>query len=697
MKKIIMAMIASSILLNAQVILDEIKVTSATKSAQNIDGVSSSIIVITKDEIEKNGDETLGDILRDIPSLTLQPNAFPSASSKTKSTFSIRGVDGVLLLIDGKRLAGEVKNPYDIDRIPTSMIKRIEIIKGPSSSLYGSDAMGGVIDIITKQPTDKVSGSVGIRAEINQKGEGFKELYDADIRGKIDKFSYSFGASVLDGNGYKKSIVADTRVNNPSGAKIKPSTHPNPAISSNIKDYYDTKESQSEDATVTNFAARLEYELNENIKAGTDISYMHEKREGEYIGVFHPSNHMVGGNMVPVFNAPVNSNDKNKRLNVGVDLKALLFEDLSFDLRIYQSRYKKRNDTTAVFWQDLGYVSQEDSVSQGMNANVKVTSYEAFLQTTLFDSHFITFGGEFRDENRKATVFNQAGTFEKKTVDYKALYIQNEYSFDDELNFVFGVRYDDISNANGKATFKAGTNYKLDDTAIFRAIFSQGYRVPDIRELYISKQTATGLQLGSEVIRGVKTNSYDLDPESINAYEIGFGGRIEKVGYDVAFFYNDIDDKIEMVDKGAYFTFENIADAYTYGADVLLNYEITSQISANFIWSELKTKNKDTKKDLLLTPKRTVILGVDYTPILALLIKTNLRYVGKQDFEYTNSLIQNVRKTSDDAFYVDMSLNYKIKDFMFFGGVDNIFGEKLDKNFFVDNGRIFYAGIRYNF
>ncbi|MFV0480487.1 MAG: TonB-dependent receptor plug domain-containing protein [Campylobacteraceae bacterium] len=697
MKKIPLALIASSLLLNAQVLLDEIKVTSVTKSERSVDGVGSSVIVITKDEIEKNGDGTLSDILKNIPSLTLQSNAFPNVGSKTKSTFSIRGVGGVLLLVDGKRLAGEVKNPYDIDRISASSIERIEIIKGPASALYGSDAMGGVINIITKQPTNVVSGSIGIKAEINHKGEGFNGLYDADIRGKMDKFSYSFMASVLDSNGYEKSRTTDTRVNNGIGAKIKPSAHPNSNINNNIKNSYNTKESQSEDATVTNFATRLEYELFDNFKIGTDISYLHEKREGDYIAVFHPSNYTVSGNIVPVFNTPIHSEDTNKRLNVGVDLKALLHEDLTLNLRVYQSRYKKRNDTTAIFWQDLGYSSQSASAINGMNANVRVTSYEAYLQASFFDDHFLTFGGEFRDEIRKATVFNQAGTFEKKSVDYKAVYLQDEWSVNEKLNLILGIRYDDISNADSKATFKIASSYLLNDFAKFRASFAQGYRVPDIRELYMSKQTPTGLQLGSEVIRAAKTSRYDLKPESINAYEVGVGGKIEKLSYDVAFFYNDIKDKIDMVNKGTYFTFENIDSAYSYGVDLSFNYEISQKFSTNLIWSELKTEDKDSKKDLLLSPKRTVLLGFDYAPINSLHVKTNLRYVGKQDFEYTNSLIQTVRKTSDDAFYVDLALNYKVKNFLIYGGVDNVFGEKLDENFFVDNGRIFYAGIRYNF
>jgi outer membrane receptor for ferrienterochelin and colicins len=699
MRKHGIALIASAVLLNAQVVLDEIKVITATKSEKSVEGVSSSVIVVTKDEIEQNGYGSLSDIFKKIPSITLQPNAFPSANSKNKSGISIRnlGSNGVLLLIDGKRLSGEVKNPYDIDRIPASMIERIEIIKGPSSALYGSDALSGVINIITKQPKDKFKGSIGAKNAINSEGKGAQIALDADIAGKIDKLSYSLNANILRSNGYEKQKTADTRVNNPSGNKIKPSTHPNPLIQTNVKDFYNVWESQSEEATARNFNQRVEYELIDDMFLGVDFSYMKEDRQGDYIGTFHPSNYAVNGSKVPVFNVPIHSEDDNTRWGFGADYRALLGEDTKIFAKIYHSKYKKRNDVTALNWKDLGYLSRQDSANSGLSANVKITSYETYVQSYVTDNNLLTIGGEFRDETRVATVFNQAGTFEKKSVDYRALYLQDEWAINEALSIIFGVRYDDASNAKSKTTLKAGVTYLLSDFANLRASFSQGYRVPDIRERYISKQTPTGLQLGADVIRGPKTSVYDLKPEFVNAYELGVGGKYKKFNYDFALFYNDLKDKIEMVNKGSYFTFENIANAYTYGLETNLAYDFTDQINADIIYSYVKSQNKDGKKVLLLAPEHSLRAGLNYKPIEDLNIKLSARFTSKQDYEYTNSLVQNVRKTSDTAFYTDVSANYKISDFLIYAGIDNIFDEKLNEEFFVDNGRIFYGGFRYNF
>lgn len=156
MKRIITlsVLLSATILMANEPILDEITISTATKTEKNIDGVVASVDVITQSDIKKMGSESLKDILNNVPGLNVQYGTFPSASSKSKSSVSIRGlgVRGTLFLLDGRRLSGEVANPYDLERIPASQIEKIEIVKGPMSTLYGADATGGVINIITKKP-----------------------------------------------------------------------------------------------------------------------------------------------------------------------------------------------------------------------------------------------------------------------------------------------------------------------------------------------------------------------------------------------------------------------------------------------------------------------------------------------------------------------------------------------------------------
>lgn len=104
-------------------------VTIATKSQKSVDGVAATVEVITQEEIEQLGSDSLKDILEKSAGIIVQYGTFPSASAKSKASVSIRGMsaNGTLFLLDGRRLAGEVANPYDLDRIPASIVERIEI------------------------------------------------------------------------------------------------------------------------------------------------------------------------------------------------------------------------------------------------------------------------------------------------------------------------------------------------------------------------------------------------------------------------------------------------------------------------------------------------------------------------------------------------------------------------------------------
>jgi len=530
MKKIILSAVVASIALQAENIdLGEITVTTATKTEKKIEGVSASVIVIDEEAIEKMGASTLGDVISRTPGLTRQYGTFPSASSKSKSSVSLRGMGatGTLFLIDGERLAGEVKNPYDLDRIPASQIERIEIVKGPMSTLYGADAVGGVINIITKQPKEGFQGSFGIKTGSNTDGDGKNHEIDLNLRGKKDKLKYSFYVNALKSTPYTQNERANVLVPTSNG-KVPPSQHPG---FPNASDTYDTDVTYREKAEVFNVGAKLGYEVTDTLSTNLSFSYMDEEREGVYIGFFHPSGYIGGnGRPIPVFNVPVNSKDENSRRNISGDLQWAASDDLFLKFKIYNSFYEKRNTTTMKEWQDFGFTSEAQSAANGMNADVDITSYELSGHYALSDAQILTFGAEYRDEKRDGTLFDSTPNMSRKEVDYKAIYLQDEWEASDTLNFVLGARYDAISNAQNKATFKLGAVKNFSELFNLRFNFAQGYRTPNIKEMYINKQTPNGLQQGAEVV------GYDLKPEFTNSFEIGARGKQGGFGYSAALF-----------------------------------------------------------------------------------------------------------------------------------------------------------------
>lgn len=774
-KRIILSVVVASVTLqSANIELEKITVTTATKTEKKIEGVSASVIVIDEESIEKMGASTLGDIILKTPGLVRQYGTFPSASSKSKSSLSIRGMGakGTLFLIDGERLAGEVANPYDLERIPASAIERIEIVKGPMSTLYGADTVGGVINIITKQPKEGFQGSFGIRTGSNTDGDGKNHDIYVNLRGKKDKFKYTFYLNGLKSTPYTQRERADVRV---GGKKVKPSKLPNipmpgylkpdnpktkghpmylhpdgsvkpisphtntdydadrsvalndfnrfkNQIVSSVKDFYDTDVTYREEAEVLNIGTKLAYELSDTLTAGIAFSYMQEERWGTYIGyahpfgfkppIGHPKNPIVGykpdGTPIsfvdkkghpkgkcPAWNVPVDSYDDNTRRNISGDLQWMASDELFLKLKIYNSYYEKRNTTTMKEWKDFGFPNEDASAANAMNANVDITSYELSGNYALNDAHLLTFGAEYRDEKRDATVFDNTPNMSRKEVDYQAVYLQDEWEVSDTFNVIVGARYDAISNSENKPTFKIGAVKNFSPMFNLRASFAQGYRTPDIREMYINKQTPSGLIEGAEVV------GYDLKPEFTNSYEIGASGRYGGFGYTTAIFLNKIDDRIEMV-RGAKpksFTFVNLSEAETKGFELMANYDFGNGLNTEFTWYELRTEDKNTGKDLEFNPDRTLSLKIDYSLNQNLNFGILATYVGEQHYtkETSNGRVDAL---TDPYTLVDFTTSYKFgkeNRHEIYGGVNNIFDEEVEDVLGSNVGTYIYVGFRAKF
>jgi len=700
MKKITISASLALLMNNYAFASDDMKaievVSIATKTQKSIDGVAATVDVITQEEIQKMGASSLGDILSKTSGLVMQYGTFPSASSKSKSSISIRGMgaNGTLFLLDGRRLAGEVKNPYDLERIPASIIQRIEIVKGPMSSLYGADAVGGVVNIITKKPTDEMQISYDARVGMNGDSDAQTTNLALSIQGKNNGFGYSAYSSYITTKPYEQREVADTYAKTPT-TNVKPSQHPNPAVK-NIKDYYSVDTTFREDSEIYTIGTRLTYDFTSDFVMGIDVNYFKEERDGVYIGFVHPAR--TAPNPTPIYNAPVNSHDENNRLDLSIDAEFAPTDELNLKARIYKSKYEKRNTTTAAYWGDFNFPFESASANAAMNADVDITVYEASASYLATEAHLLTGGLEYRDEKRKSSVFtNNLGMTEKK-VDYKSIYLQDEWEVTDEFNAILGARYEEISNAKDKATFRVGGIYEFDKLAKLRANFAQGFRTADIRELYINMNTPNGPQRGADVL------GYDLKPESTDAYEIGLGGRDKKFSYDIVVFYNQIKNKIQQIrNSSGIFTYENVSDANTKGLELSLSYLLLENLNSKFTYNELKTEDEKTKKDLEYNPDRTFMLSFDYQVTKDLNLGLIGKYIGKQ--HYTKVINEgaptqmSIPDSKTDAYnLVDLTFGYKLDKMLeIYGGVNNLGNNGVEDVLGSNVGRYYFAGIRGSF
>ncbi|MCK5853602.1 MAG: TonB-dependent receptor [Sulfurovaceae bacterium] len=788
MNRVLLSITVSALLLNmaqADEKLEDITViTTATKTEKNIEGVSASVVVIGEKRIKEMGATQLGDIINKTPGIIRQFGTFPSASAKSKSSISIRGMGSTntLFLIDGKRLSGEVSNPYDLDRIPASTIERVEIVKGAMSSLYGADAVGGVINIITKKPTEAFEGTLGLKYGANSEGDGANSDMNLNVRGSQGKLRYSVYGSKMNSTPYTQTERTQPRLGGgkkrqeelrgvplpgyltpgkktPNGTPfyLQPDKTVAPKyvasngsdasadrevgvdefnrfkddiLNSSMKEHYDTAVTYREKADIINVGTRLEYDVTDNIVAGVDLSYMKEERNGVYNATAHPfgfkppvghaKNPIVGHHpngtpigfveakghpkgMCPAWNVPVNSHDENIRRNIGADIKWMASDDLALDFKVYNSFYEKRNTTTMKHYKDFGFPNEAKSGANGMNADVDITSYEIMANYAISDEHLLTVGAEHRDEKRDSSVFTKTNTMTRESVDYQALYVQDEWEVSDTLNVIAGGRYDAISNAENKPTFRLGAVKNLDGGVNLRANFAQAYRTPDIREMYINKQTPAGLMVGASHA------NYNLEPEFTNAYEVAVGGKKNGFDYDVALFLNQIEDRIEQVqgDNSSSFTFKNVSEAETKGIEARVGYMAKSGLYAGLSMNEMRTENKDTGKSLEFTPNRTISANIDIPLSKALKVGFLTTYIGEQ--EYADMKMKKVNnkptkvkvdKITDAYTLVDMTASYTFGNKMQYrinGGVNNIFDEKVDNRLGSNVGTYAFVGASMDF
>jgi outer membrane receptor for ferrienterochelin and colicins len=209
-------------------------VVTATRTEHTLGDVPVAAEVITREEIKAKNIQTVQDAIKHLPGITIIQN---SGSWGNKGNVQIQGLDAkqTLILVDGQKYYGG-HGAVDLNSIPIEMVERIEVVKGPASALYGSDAIGGVVHIITKSGADKAtfSGSTafGTRStRIHEAGGGFKKGKFKSLLNFTYKESDGRQADYTDSSGIRQSDHYDEYIlmgsfdynfTSESGLAIKP-------------------------------------------------------------------------------------------------------------------------------------------------------------------------------------------------------------------------------------------------------------------------------------------------------------------------------------------------------------------------------------------------------------------------------------------------------------------------------------------
>ena len=167
--------------------LDNIVVT-ATRVSQNPLKSLNDVSVITRSDIDNSNAQSLPELLQQ----TIGIETMSSGGSGTQSKLFLRGTNSkqVVVLIDGVRTVSATLGESSYNHIPLSQIDRVEVVRGSASSVYGADAIGGVVQIFTRKPKDGAAhGSIGAKV-----GTDGQRGVDANVGGRVGDFSYQLSA-----------------------------------------------------------------------------------------------------------------------------------------------------------------------------------------------------------------------------------------------------------------------------------------------------------------------------------------------------------------------------------------------------------------------------------------------------------------------------------------------------------------------
>ena len=450
---------------------------------QRLKSTATPVRVLSSQEISEQGISTFdGALTRMMPQASMAPS-----SMGTFLRLNGLGNKYILILINGQKLSGDISNNVDLNRINMSRVKRIEVLDGAASSLYGSDAIAGVINIITDQPTQNL---VSVTSDTRVSGHGvLTESVGLDI------FSNGFGSYT--------SFMHDRAdsYRNCDLEYVKGS---------------DTETQQSIAPLFTGYRSNIigqkfTYAPNQHIalNAGIDYSYKITDRPDT-------RNDITGGNDYEM-------RYKGLRWNVGGIYKFTPRNSLQADFVVDRFRYGKEYDVATNTNAIGDYVQSKKQ--RMMEGQLKAILGLTRNSTTIF-------GADWRKDYLTAT----SGDIDQNVYSVAA-YAQHEMKFMKAFTATLGLRLTHHETFSQHLTPKATLMYAPGNFR-FRATYSAGFRAPGLDELYYHYFS---------VNRGKAQISFgnpNLKPEKSNYFSLNAEYRTQMIAVSVTGYLNRINDMV---------------------------------------------------------------------------------------------------------------------------------------------------------
>ena len=628
--------------------MEEVVVTAGRVKEKKKE-ITSNVTIIDEEEIKMSSATDLGDLLAEkgVGHIQKYPGTSTSIGIRGFRT-DATGVDlagKVLVLIDGRR-----SGTGNVAKITTKNIERIEIIRGPGSVQYGSAAMGGVVNVITKQgrgkPTAFVEGTLG-SYDYQESSVGFS--------GKYKTFDFS------------GSFTKDSR------------------------DDYDTAEGDKYNNTAYDDKNSASLNLGYEFLPGNRVRIIYTYFDADEVGN-------------PGYLSQNDLDDYKDSSNDSVDL---IYDGKTRNsLFSWKVRYFDGEDEEEWF---NPVASNPDFWDDGIPDKITV-DFKGTQAQFSFHQHYLLLTAGFDWVNYET---GDSKYSPKKTEynDSAGFLLAKTKLLDQRLILSGGIRYDNYkvevkageggTERDNHTCPRAGIAYLLTDYLKVRANYGRAFRMPTAQQLAGDMMMWATRYVGNP----------DLDPEKSDTYEGGLDFFRDSFNLSLTYFYTDFDDKIESyVKPNGDTSYRNLGEAeiegiegsfsFDLGALFSWNYQVKPYVSVVYLPTY---EDEETDEDLKYTSEYNISYGITVSDFSGFSANLNLAYTGEQDItDYEYGTYETITK---GGFTVaNLTVSKKILSMNKYGSItlrgeiQNLFDKDYEYNQgYPMPGRSFFMGLRYDY
>ena len=617
-------------------------VVTATKTKLSEKKVPMSTTVITAEEMKQKGAYNVRDAIKNAVSIDVSRNG----TSMVGNNVSIRGMGTTetLILVDGRRIAGEdsasTMNAYELDRLNVNNIERVEILRGSGSAIWGSDATGGVINIITKKD-QPAGGYAGVRT-----GSLESSVYGGFSTGNVGKLNLD-----VDFNLTKVRRETNEGSTNQYGPRRNISFH---------GDY------KFNDHSGLDFGASFMKEqmtsLAASTTAGSTTSYYDNNRSDYHLKYY------------------------------GFDNKN------DWEVQSYYSRLGKVGRTRSeTSWTDFNHARYSTWVNEARNTyrmdkHNTLTYGMEFKNQKAGGTRFANAGGGTRVEE----YLGMESPYGSASQNSYSFYLQDEIELGDRLFFVPSVRFDHHGSFGSEWSPRVGMTYNLSKASRIKVNYGKAFRAPTIFELY-SQMIHSPIARMRVIVEG----NPDLEPEKSTNFDISLEGEKGKATGKLTYFHNKISNLIDSQAEfrgfmnGAMtfiYRYRNVDKATFDGLEAETKYRFDKHWSARANYTYLDARDDNTGSRLTGRALNTGTVELSWTD------------AKKDPWTATlyNQWYQNYLTSANNKSYSYSLTNFVVtKDIgkmSLYAGVDNLFNKKFDSTDSIwTDGRVWRAGMEWKF